>query len=116
MYTYKANVVRVVDGDTVDMNVDLGFDVWKRLRVRLKGIDTPEIRTKDLEEKERGYAAKNRLIELLESVDYQCILQTFSDKGKYGRWLGTIIIKDNNNFDLDVNQLLINEGLAKEWS
>ena len=75
MYEYKAVVDRVVDGDTIDVTIDLGFKVWKKMRVRMEGINTPESRTRDLEEKKRGLAAKDRLKELSnkylgESVKY----------------------------------------------
>ena len=65
MYTYNAKVERVVDGDTVDALVDLGFDTWKKVRIRFYGIDTYESRTKDLEEKEKGLLAKQRVIDIL---------------------------------------------------
>ena len=65
MYIYNAKLDRVVDGDTVDALVDLGFDTWKKVRIRLVGINAPESRTRDLEEKARGLAAKIRLEELL---------------------------------------------------
>ena len=67
MYEYKCNVVKVVDGDTVDVDIDLGFGVWmKDERVRIMGIDTPESRTRDLVEKKFGLAAKEKLTELLQ--------------------------------------------------
>ena len=63
MYTYNAKLDRVVDGDTVDALVDLGFDTWKKVRIRFYGIDAYESRTRDLEEKEKGLAAKQRVID-----------------------------------------------------
>jgi len=66
MFEYNATVVRVVDGDTLDAMIDLGFDTWKKIRIRMHGINTPESRTRDLEEKKLGLAAKARLIEILE--------------------------------------------------
>lgn len=104
MYKYNAKVDRVVDGDTVDALVDLGFDTWKKVRIRMMGINTPESRTRDLEEKKRGLAAKDRLIELLGDGD--CILQSHG-VGKYGRCLGELFVKDMN-----INQQLITEGHA----
>ena len=65
MYVYKAKLDRVVDGDTVDANIDLGFDISINKRIRLAGIDTPETRTRNKEEKVKGLASKSRLIELL---------------------------------------------------
>ena len=98
MYEYKASLVKVVDGDTVDVDIDLGFGIWlKNERVRVMGIDTPESRTSDKVEKVFGLAAKNRLKELLEK---ECILKTFAArdgedmKGKFGRILGDFIVDD----------------------
>ena len=92
MYEYKAVIVRVIDGDTVDVDVDLGFGIWmKKERVRLYGIDTPESRTRDKVEKVFGLASKKRLKELFGK---KCILKTFAArdgedmKGKFGRILG----------------------------
>ena len=67
MYTYEAQVTRVVDGDTIDALVDLGFDIHKSIRIRLVGMNAPESRTRDLEEKKLGLAAKAGLIEILQS-------------------------------------------------
>ena len=70
MFEYKAKITRVIDGDTVDAMIDLGFSVHRKIRIRLHGINTPESRTKDLEEKERGLQAKYRLRDILEEYDY----------------------------------------------
>jgi micrococcal nuclease len=107
MYRYNAKLDRVVDGDTVDALVDLGFDTWKKVRIRMMGINAPESRTRDLEEKKLGLAAKARLIELIESNDFLFILQSHG-VGKYGRCLGEIFIDEKTS----VNQTLINEGHA----
>jgi len=109
MYKYNAKVSRVVDGDTVDALVDLGFDTWKHVRIRMMGINTPESRTRDLEEKKRGLAAKDRLIELLSVNDNKFILQSHG-VGKYGRCLGELFVEDKN-----INQTLIAEGHAVEY-
>ena len=92
MHEYKVNILKVVDGDTVDVDIDLGFGIWlKKERVRIMGIDTPESRTSDKVEKVFGLAAKNRLISLLGA---EAILQTQVSKkgedmkGKFGRILG----------------------------
>ena len=106
MYKYNAKLIRVVDGDTVDALIDLGFDVWVKKRIRLYGIDTPETRTKDLEEKKAGKAAESRLIELLWECGNEFVLVSHG-VGKYGRCLGELFIENTN-----VNQLLINEGHA----
>tara|TARA_Y100000296_G_scaffold86323_1_gene125693 strand:- start:4211 stop:4600 length:390 start_codon:yes stop_codon:yes gene_type:complete len=110
MYEYRSTLVKIVDGDTIDVDLDLGFSVvLKKQRVRLYGINTPESRTRDLEEKRYGLAAKARLRELLENAD-SIVVKTAIDKkarGKYGRILGTIFADDTN-----VNQLLVDEGFA----
>ena len=88
MYTYKAKLLRIVDGDTVDAEIDLGFGVFMKQRIRLYGINTPESRTRDLEEKERGLAAKARLTEILGK---EFVIETILNKrGKFGRILGTL--------------------------
>ena len=107
MYTYKAKLDRVVDGDTVDANINLGFDITIHKRIRLTGIDTPESRTRDLEEKKRGLAAKNRLIELLGNGEF--ILES-REVGKFGRVLGTIHVGKSN-----INDQLVEEGQAVEY-
>ena len=107
MYKYKAKLDRVVDGDTVDALVDLGFDTWKKVRIRMMGINAPESRTRDLEEKKLGLAAKERLVELLGDNDF--ILQSHG-VGKYGRCLGELFVGETN-----VNQTLVTEGHATEY-
>tara|TARA_Y100000593_G_scaffold27112_1_gene54028 strand:- start:428 stop:823 length:396 start_codon:yes stop_codon:yes gene_type:complete len=107
MYTYKAKLDRVVDGDTIDANINLGFDITIHKRIRLTGIDTPESRTRDLEEKKRGLAAKNRLIELLGNGEF--ILES-REVGKFGRVLGTIHVGQTN-----INDQLVEEGHAVEY-
>tara|TARA_B000000557_G_C20760555_1_gene437161 strand:- start:167 stop:499 length:333 start_codon:yes stop_codon:yes gene_type:complete len=109
MYKYKAKLIRVIDGDTVDALIDLGFDTWVKKRIRLYGINTPETRTRDLEEKKAGIAAKDRLSELMEHCDYKFILVSHG-VGKYGRCLGTLFIDDTN-----INVLLLEEGLAERY-
>ncbi len=78
MYEYNAIVDRVVDGDTIKCTIDLGFSTWKKVTVRMEGINTPESRTRDKEEKIKGLAAKARLIELLEEHDNEFILISWS--------------------------------------
>ena len=109
MYEYNAKLDRVVDGDTVDAMIDLGFDTWVHKRIRLEGIDAPETRTRDLNEKAQGFVTKARLTDLLEAADGVFVLQSHG-VGKYGRCLGTIIIENEN-----INELLIREGLAKVY-
>ena len=107
MYTYKAKLDRVVDGDTVDAHIDLGFDITIHKRIRLAGIDSPESRTRDLEEKAKGLASKDKLVELLGEGDF--ILES-KEVGKYGRVLGTLIVEDVN-----INDTLVEEGFAVEY-
>lgn len=92
MYEYKGYVTNVVDGDTVDVHIDLGFHIGFDDRLRLYGIDTAEIfRPRNEAEKEHGYAARD-LVERF-CVDKPCIIKTYKDKrGKYGRWLADIIV------------------------
>lgn len=107
-FVYNATLDRVVDGDTIDVILDLGFDVQlHNQRCRLAGIDTPESRTRNLEEKAKGIAAKIRLEELLESGRFT--LQSMG-VGKFGRCLGIIFVDGRN-----VNQMLITEGHATEY-
>ena len=107
MYEYRVEIVRVVDGDTVDVDIDLGFGVClKKQRVRLYGIDTPESRTRDLNEKKYGLMAKEYL---KERISNGAILKTRLDgKGKYGRILGEFIVLDNE-VRVNVNQEMIDK-------
>ena len=111
MYEYKAKLLRVIDGDTIDCVIDLGFDIKYKCRVRLKGIDTPEIRTRDLEEKKRGFAAKERVVELLSVCETFIIKTELDKKGKYGRILVTIFINNEES----INQILLLEGHAEVY-
>jgi len=102
MYRYRVEVTRVVDGDTVDVDIDLGFGMcYKKQRVRLMGIDTPESRTRDLQEKFYGKQSKKFLVELLEN---QVVELLSHDKGKFGRIIGELFIEGN---DMSVNQQMI---------
>ena len=104
MWTYRAKEIRVIDGDTVDVDIDLGFGmVYKKQRVRMMGIDTPESRTRDLEEKFYGLASKAHLTELLKDQKVQ--LQSY-DKGKFGRILGELFVGDSS---FSVNQQMIKD-------
>lgn len=121
MYTYNAKLVKVVDGDTIDALVDLGFDTWKQVRIRMQGINAPESRTRDLKEKKLGLAAKARLKEILKDNKNKFILVSHG-VGKYGRCLGEIFVEntpgDNDQYpylEISVNRVLINEGYAKEY-
>ena len=121
MYEYNAIVDRVVDGDTIDCTIDLGFSVWKKIRVRMEGINAPESRTRDLKEKERGLAAKARLVEILEYNNNHCVLQV-SGVGKYGRALAAVIVDslspvstETSITKVNVNKQLIKEGHGVEY-
>ena len=118
MYKYTAKVKRIVDGDTIDAYIDLGFNVHVDKRIRFMGIDTPESRTRDLTEKRYGLGAKHRLIEMLESNDNIFVVKSHGT-GKYGRVLGELFIKDGDGPSnktefsrINVNQQLIDEGHA----
>ena len=106
MFEYKAQLIRVVDGDTLDCRIDLGFSVFVKKRVRLMGIDTWESRTRDLEEKKKGLAAKSRLIELLQADAGEFTLISYG-VGKFGRVLGEIEVTAGNVCDI-----LVEEGHA----
>jgi len=104
MYRYKVKVTRIVDGDTVDVDIDLGFGmVYKKQRVRMMGIDTPESRTRNLEEKFYGKQSKYHLESILKEGDVE--LQSH-DKGKFGRILGELFIGSST---YSVNQQMIDE-------
>jgi|TARA_B110000459_G_scaffold52639_1_gene58595 micrococcal nuclease len=114
MYEYKCKILRVVDGDTVDVDIDLGFGVWMhKERVRMMGIDTPESRTRDKVEKAFGLASKERLKELLPTGSTQ-VLKTEIDRsgedsrGKFGRVLGDFLTDDERR----CTDILVEEGHA----
>ena len=109
MFEYNAEVLRVVDGDTLDARIDLGFDVHVNKRIRLMGIDTWESRTRDQEEKAKGLAAKFRLIELLQAEGNKFKLISHGT-GKFGRVLGDIEISVGNVCDI-----LVEEGHAYSY-
>ena len=111
MYRYKVNVVKVVDGDTVDVDIDLGFGMsYKKQRVRMVGIDTPESRTRDLVEKKFGKASKKHLKGILEAGDIELVSH---DKGKFGRILGDLFIGSST---FSVNQQMIDEHHAVAYT
>ena len=108
MYEYACKVKRVVDGDTVDVILDLGFDVSYSCRVRLYGIDTPESRTRDKDEKARGKMAGAFLEEAIEDGEKVVIQTKLKDsKGKYGRVLGDVVVDGVN-----INKLMVKCYLA----
>ena len=115
MYKYRCIIVRVVDGDTVDVDIDLGFGIWlKKQRIRLFGVDTPESRTRDKKEKKRGLASKARLKELIKEGKNEFIVETMIDKkGKYGRLLGELF--NRSGVGTSYNKTLVKEGHATEY-
>ena len=117
MFEYNCIIERVVDGDTVDVRVDAGFDIWTKQRVRLMGIDTPESRTRDLREKKFGKLATARVEELLPVGSKQRIVLT-KGKGKYGRYLADFIMVkdiDGNMWTYDLCTMLVCEHLAVRY-
>ena len=120
MYQYKVKVVKVVDGDTIDVDIDLGFStVLRKQRVRFLGIDTPESRTRDLVEKKFGKASKKHLKGLLESADSLSLIS--HDKGKFGRILGEIIAHFDEGHpvyetEVNVNEQMIADGHAVRYT
>ena len=116
-YNFRVTEInRVVDGDTIDVTIDLGFELYKKERVRVAGIDTPEKRTRDLEEKALGIDATNYLKKKLEDTiagDDELTIRTElkGGMGKYGRLLGWLYIGEDN---VSINEQMIDEGYA--WS
>ena len=113
-YIYRAKLDRVVDGDTVDAMIDVGFDIWVKKRIRYKGLDAWESRTRDLEEKKLGLAAKARNKQLIEEVSDKpgyFRLKSYG-LGKYGRVLGELFIMDKDGKQICINDALITEGHA----
>ena len=120
MFEYKCKLIKVIDGDTIDIDIDLGFGVWlRKQRIRMYGIDTPESRTRDLEEKKYGLAAKAFLTEMLD--DSHLILKTHKDeRGKFGRILGEVWRTTNfadqsiNNYMVEKHHAVAYYGQSKE--
>jgi|VirMetMinimDraft_7_1064189.scaffolds.fasta_scaffold22451_2 micrococcal nuclease len=131
MYTYALEITKVYDGDTVNGVVDLGFGIKMAIKIRLADINTPELRTKDLDEKARGYAARDFLREFLDKYKDSLLVRT-TKKGKYGRWIGELLIYlPDHEYDseiveiseeltsspmelyLNINDLLVHKGYAE---
>jgi len=111
LYTYKAKVTRVIDGDTFESMIDLGFDTWVSITTRLNGINTPESRTRDLNEKKRGLAAKDRLTQLFTESDNEITLISHGVE-KYGRCLAEVFTKNHSD---SIQSILIKEGFGVEY-
>ena len=114
VYEYSCTIVKVVDGDTADVDIDLGFGVWlKKQRIRFYGIDTPESRTRDLEEKKYGLMAKDIVLHYLPIGSKQTLRTRQDGKGKYGRILGEFIIHDGKtDSQMTINNWMIREHYA----
>ena len=111
-HIYSAKLQRVVDGDTCDALIDLGFDTWVKKRIRFYGVDTWESRTRNLEEKKKGLAAKEFTKDLLENSDEGKFLLKSHGVGKYGRVLGELYVK---GYEQSVNELLKENGHASAY-
>ena len=111
MYEYSCKILRVIDGDTVDVDIDLGFGVWMhKERVRLHGIDTPESRTRDLEEKKYGLIAKEQIKSFMPVGSMQTLVTVKDKAGKFGRILGKFLIYDKTT----EAQMTINDWMIRE--
>lgn len=119
MYEYKCVIVKVVDGDTVDVDIDLGFGCWLvNQRVRIFGIDAPETRTKDLSEKEKGLVSKQFVEAVLPIHSNQVLISKSydGDKGKYGRILGTFRMFDAlNDRWSNLSDIMVEQGYAEKY-
>ena len=111
MYKYKAKVERIVDGDTIDVIIDLGFKITTNQRIRFSGINTPETYNvkKTSEEYKKGLAAKNYVTKRMEMNNSEIIIETSKDTGKYGRYIGTIWLPDSAS---SLNDELVEKGYA----
>lgn len=107
-YLYNATVTNVVDGDTIDVTIDLGFNIFSNMRLRLNGVDTKETNSKISQERELAQKAKEFVIHKI--LNKKVLLETFKPD-KYGRYLANVYI-DNNIDSFSINTMLINEGLA----
>ena len=112
MYEYRCKITKVVDGDTVKCDIDLGFGIWQHNEtVRLRGIDTPESRTSDDVEKKYGLLSKKKLIEQIEKSEVIKIVTTRDEKGKFGRILGTLVADNDDN----INAYMIRHNYAVHY-
>ena len=115
MYEYKCKVKRVVDGDTMDVILDLGFDVHHAVRVRLAGIDTPESRTRDLDEKARGKLSKAFLKESIKGKKIVLKTKIKNAKGKFGRVIAEVWAEFEKGSLRNINELMIKECYAVKY-
>ena len=112
MYEYRCKIVKIVDGDTVDVDIDLGFGVWMhKERIRLYGIDTPESRTRDLDEKKYGLIAKSWIEKFMPVGSTQTLITQKDKSGKFGRILGKFRVNDGS-YDIILNDWMISNHHA----
>ena len=121
--SFRAQCLRVVDGDTVDLFVDLGFYQYKRMRIRLAGIDTPELNSKDPDQRELAQKAKQWMVDKLRPVmiadtviltEWPLRVVTYKDPDSFGRWLGDLYVKSGTGEE-SINATLLDLGLAKTY-
>lgn len=112
MYEYRCKIVKIIDGDTVDVDIDLGFGVWMhKERIRLYGIDTPESRTRDLDEKKYGLIAKGWIEKFMPVGSMQTLITQKDKSGKFGRILGKFRVNDGH-YDVILNDWMISNHHA----
>ena len=112
MYEYRCKIVKIIDGDTVDVDIDLGFGVWMhKERIRLYGIDTPESRTRDLNEKKYGLIAKGWIEKFMPVGSMQTLITQKDKSGKFGRILGKFRVNDGS-YDIILNDWMISNHHA----
>ena len=112
MYEYRCKIVKIIDGDTVDVDIDLGFGVWMhKERIRLYGIDTPESRTRDLDEKKYGLIAKGWIERFMPVGSMQTLITQKDKSGKFGRILGKFRVNDGS-YDIILNDWMISNHHA----
>ena len=111
-YKYKAEIIKVIDGDTIDCIIDLGFNILIKERLRLRGVDTPETRTRDKKEKARGLKAKEFV---KNAIQFKDVLVETKEKGKFGRYLAIIWYQNITGKWQNLNLQLIIGKLAKEY-
>ena len=118
MYEYRCKIVKVIDGDTVDVDIDLGFGVWlHKERVRLYGIDTPESRTRDLEEKKYGMMAKKLVLTLMPIGSMQILITEKDKTGKFGRVLGKFKVHEPHLDRMVIlNEFMVDNNYAAEYN
>lgn len=112
VYYYNAEIKKVIDGDTFDIVIDLGFDILRKARVRLYGVNTPESRTRNLEEKKMGLASKEFTDQWLTAANHKVKIETILDKNeKYGRILARVWNESGSCLNTDI----VASGLAREY-